>query len=399
MTPAARHKAGYGRVYTIMRRQITWSLMALLVMMSLFLAGCAPGKSKGDAIVYVAVPLSGWQAEGGQTLAGGVRLMAEELNRAGGLLSYRVKVIALDDEASPDTAAVVAQEISDSIGAGDRVIGVIGHYNSGETNVGMETYKDLPLIVITATASDVAITQKGYRNFFRVNATDAAQAPVAARFLTEQLGAKKIALIYANNDYGRGLHDQMTKALTALGQTPALNIEIPEGASTQAQAVAQIKAGGVDAVFLAGYETEGYVLLPELREAGVTVPFMCSDGCLPYAFIDESGPAAEGAYVSAISPEVHAVSNDSWWKEYQQVENRNPGVHSAAGYSAMAVLVRGIEDAKSFDRDHVANTLRKLQFKTMVGEITYDDKGDLKQQNVFVFQVQDGRYVQVQPAP
>jgi len=371
-------------------------VLALLILAP-FLAGCRPGSFKGDAIVYVAVPLSGWQAEGGQTLAGGVRLMADELNKAGGLLGYQVKVVPVDDEANPDTAAAVAEEIKAAVERGERVVGVIGHYNSGETSVGMETYKDLPLVVVTATASDVSITQKGYTNFFRVNATDAAQAPVAARFLTEKLGARQIALIYADNDYGRGLREQMTKALTALGQQPAVSVEIKEAAPTQSDAVAKIKAAGVDAVFLAGYETEGYVLLPELREAGVSVPFMCSDGCLPYAFIDESGPAAEGAYVSAITPEVHAVADEKWWKAYQQVENRNPGTYSTAGYSAMAVLAAGIKDAKSFDRPKVTEALHRLQLKTLVGEVAYDDKGDLKQQNVFVFQVKDGQYVQVAP--
>jgi branched-chain amino acid transport system substrate-binding protein len=275
---------------------------------------------------------------------------------------------------------------------------VIGHYNSGETATAMEVYKDLPLVVITATASDVSITQKGYRNFFRVNATDAAQAPVDARFLVQTLGAQKVALVHANNAYGRGLRDQMTQALTALGRPPVATIEIPEGASTQAAAVDKIKAGGVDAVFLAGYETEGYVLLPELRQAGVTVPFMCSDGCLPYAFIDESGEAAEGAYVSGITPDPQTVSDDKWWKAYQAVENRNPGTYSTAGYSAMAVLAEGIKQAKSFDRDKVADALHHMQFKTLVGQVSYDDKGDLREQNVYVFQVRDGRYVQVMPA-
>jgi branched-chain amino acid transport system substrate-binding protein len=379
-----------------MRRERIVGLLAL-VMMAALLAGCAGAPSKGDVIVYVAAPLSGWQAEGGQTLAGGVRLMADQLNRAGGLLGYRVKVVVLDDEANPDTAANVAAEIKAAVGRGERVVGVIGHYNSGETNVAMETYKDLPLVVITATASDVSITQKGYRNFFRVNATDAAQAPTVARFMSEKLGARQIAVVYANNDYGRGLREQMARALDALGQKPAVVIEIKEAAPTQADAVAKIKASGADAVFLAGYETEGYVLLPELRAAGVTLPFLCSDGCLPYAFIDESGPAAEGAYVSGITPDPKAVTDDAWWKDYQRVENRNPGTYSTAGYSAMAVLAEGIKSAKSFDRDKVTAALHQLQMKTLVGEVAYDDKGDLRQQKVYVFQVKEGRYVQVAP--
>jgi len=382
----------------MMQRRVGLILSVLILIMA-FTTGCMSGTPKGEVLVYVAVPLSGWQAEGGQTLAGGVRLMADELNRAGGLLGYEVKVIAVDDEADPDVAISVAEEIESATARGDRVLGVIGHYNSGETSAAMEVYKDLPLNVVTATASDVSITQRGYTNFFRVNATDAAQAPVDARFLVETLGSQRIALAYANNDYGRGLHTQMIQALQNLGMEPVISIEIEEAAVTQADAVAQIKAASPDAVFLAGYETEGYVLLPELREAGVDVPFLCSDGCLPYAFIDESGPAAEGAYVSGITPDPQVVSDEEWFKAYQEVEYRNPGTYSTDGYSAMAVLAEGVRQSKSFERNEVAAALHKLSYDTLVGEVAYDANGDLREQSVYVFQVQDGRYVQVMPAP
>jgi branched-chain amino acid transport system substrate-binding protein len=382
----------------MMPRRVGLTLIVLIAWMA-YAAGCMPGAPKGEVIVYVAVPLSGWQAEGGQTLAGGVRLMASELNQAGGLLGYAVNVIAVDDEADPDTAIAVAEEVKAAIGRGERVLGVIGHYNSGETSAAMEIYRDLPVIVVTATASDVSITERGYTNFCRVNATDAAQAPVDARFLVETLGAQRIALAYANNDYGRGLFTQMSQALKDLGVSPVVSIEIEEAATTQANAVERIKAATPDAVFLAGYETEGYVLLPELREAGVDAPFMCSDGCLPYAFIDESGPAAEGAYVSGITPDPQAVSDEQWFKAYQEVEYRNPGTYSTAGYSAMAVLAEAARQAKSFERSAVASALHSLRYDTLVGRVAYDQKGDLMEQNVYVFQVQDGRYVQVQPAP
>jgi branched-chain amino acid transport system substrate-binding protein len=240
-----------------------------LVILSLFaIVGCGGvPKLKGEVVVYVAAPLSGWQADGGQTVLGGVRLMAERINAAGGLLGYKVNVVAMDDEADSDVAVQVAEEIQKAVQAGKKVVGVVGHYNSGQALAAMDIYKDLPFVVVTPTASDVSLTQKGYTNFFRVNATDAAQAPVDARFLVQKLGAKRVALVHANNEYGRGLRREMLTALKGLGLEPVVTIEIPEGAPTQAKAVEQIKAAQPDAIFLAGYETEGYVLLPELREA------------------------------------------------------------------------------------------------------------------------------------
>lgn len=378
-----------------MRKPICLFLLAWVLM---GLAGCGTGPNKGDAIVYVAAPLSGWQAEGGQTVAGGVRLMAERLNRSGGLLGYRVKVVALDDEADSDVAAQIAQQVAASVGT-ERVIGLIGHYNSDQSAAGLEVYKDLPIVVVTPTSTDVSLTAHGYRNFFRVNATDAAQAPAVAEFLVRELGARRIAVVYANNGYGRGLRQEMGQALRALGVEPAAEIEIPEGAPTQKPAVEQIAALSPDAVFLAGYETEGYVLLPELREAGVQAEFVASDGCFLYEFIDGSGPAAEGAYVSGVTPDSAAVTDAKWWKEYQTVEARNPGTYSIAGYTAMAVLAEGVKRARSLEGPKVADAMRQLQYDSLIGPIAYDDKGDLKQQTIYIFQVRDGQFVQIRPKP
>ena len=372
--------------------------ICVAVVLSLVLmtqTGCGRSRLKGEVFVYVAAPLSGWQADGGQTVVGGVRLMADRINRAGGLLGYHVNVVALDDEADSDVAVSVAEQIKAALQEGKKVIGVVGHYNSGQTLAAMEVYKDLPLIIVTPTASDVSITRKGYSNFFRVNATDAAQAPVDARFLVEKLGARRIVVVHANNEYGRGLRDQMRSALKTLSLEPLAVIEIPEAATSQSKAVAQIKELQPDAIFLAGYETEGYVLLPELREAGITVPFMASDGCFLYEFIDGSGPAAEGAYVSGITPDPKVVAYKRWWADYQQIETRNPGTYSVAGYSAMDVIAAGVRQANSFDAKLVEKALRSLKLQTLVGSVQFDSSGDLEEQKVYVFQVKDGEFVQL----
>lgn len=371
------------------------TVLLLLALCLLILPACAAPQPKGEAIVYVAAPLSGWQADGGQTVVGGARLMAKRINDAGGLLGYTLQVVAVDDEADSDVAVAVAQEVQAAIQRGDKVIGVVGHYNSGQSLAAMEIYKDLPIVVVTPTASDVTLTQKGYRNFFRVNANDAAQGPADARFMVQKLGVKRIAVVHADNEYGRGLADQMVTALRGLGVEPAVVIEIPEGAPTQATAVREIRSSQPDAVFLAGYETEGYTLLPELREAGVDVPFMASDGCFLYEFIDGSGPAAEGVYVSGITPDSDLVADSNWRKEYQELEARNPGTYSVAGYSAMEVLAEGVRKAGAFGASQLAEAIRNLDFQSLVGRISYDAVGDLREQTVYIFQVQNGEFVQV----
>ena len=182
--------------------------IVLLVLVSLLAAcggGGAAAPTKGDVTVYVAGPLSGFQANTGQTVAGGVRLMAEQLNRSGGLLGYKVKVVALDDEADSDVAVTVADTIKEAVDRGENVVGVIGHPNSGQTAAAMNVYKDLNLVVITPTASEVGLTKQGYRNFFRVNAANDLQAKIGAEYLVNKLGAKKVAVLYNDDAYGKDL--------------------------------------------------------------------------------------------------------------------------------------------------------------------------------------------------
>jgi len=125
----------------LMRRRAIRRVAAIAVLLVATLTACGlSGPTKGDVTVYVAVPLSGWQADGGQTVLGGARLAADEINNRGGLLGYRVVIEPIDDEADSEVAAAVAEQISGAVREGKNVLGVIGHYNSGQTAVALKTY-------------------------------------------------------------------------------------------------------------------------------------------------------------------------------------------------------------------------------------------------------------------
>ncbi|MGD8466537.1 MAG: branched-chain amino acid ABC transporter substrate-binding protein, partial [Anaerolineae bacterium] len=232
--------------------------IVLLVASTLLLAACGgPDEpTKGDITVYVAAPLSGFQANAGQTVLGGVRLAADQINRAGGLLDYRVVVAEADDESDSDVAVEIASQIQGQLSQGQPVLGVIGHLNSGQTLAAMETYQNLSLVVITPTASEVSLTQKGYRNFFRVNANDATQARVDAEFLVNTLGARRVAVVYNDDPYGQGLGQLMAQELRALGAEVALSLQVAVEQFTFASEIPQIVAAAPDAIFYGGYEVE-----------------------------------------------------------------------------------------------------------------------------------------------
>ena len=380
------------------RYTVLFSILAL----ALIIAGCRGRGSvseptKGDVTVYVAVPLSGFQANGGQTVLGGARLKAAEVNRQGGLLGYRIVVEGIDDESDSDVAVSVAEQIAAEVGGGKRVLGVIGHYNSGQTLAAMEIYKDLPIVVITPTASEVSLTQKGYTNFFRINANDAVQARVDAEFLVNTLGASRVAILHNDDPYGIGLAKAVAENLQTMGVEVVTQIQVAVEQSDYSAEVPQVVQAGPDAVFYAGYEVECPYLRYALTQAGVTVPFLASDGCFLSATIDESNETAEGIYVSAFGPSPWTAASEEWIKAYQNVEYRNPDTYSLNGYAAMEVLLKGAEKAGSFDSRAVAEAIRSLDFDSLLGHVSYDASGDLKDPTIYIFQVQGGEFVQVFP--
>ena len=370
----------------------------VLIVLTFILSACGgPGPTKGEVTIYVAAPLSGFQANGGQTVLGGARLAAEEANKSGGLLGYKIVVVGQDDESDDDAAVAVAQAIAGDVKAGKRVLGVIGHYNSGQTLAAMEIYKDLPIVIITPTSSEATLTQKGYRNFFRINANDATQARVDADYIVNKVGAKKIAIVHNDDPYGIGLGKAMADQLGKLGAQAVLNLQVQVEQSKYITVVQQVKSAAPDAVFYAGYEVETPYLRKQLVDAGVTVPFMASDGAFLSATIDESEGAAEGIYLSNFAPEPRAVVQPQWIKAYQDVEFRNPDTYSINGYSAMQVLVAGAKKAGTLNGPRVADAIRTLDITTPMGKVSYDANGDLQDQRIFVFQVKDGAFVQIGP--
>ena len=380
------------------KRLLLNRLLVLALAASMLLAGCGGGRTptKGDVTVFVAVPLSGFMANGGQTVLGGVRLAAEEINRSGGLLGHRVVVRPLDDEADSDVAVAQVDQVRQALSKGEQVVAVIGHLNSGQTLATMELYKDMDLVVITPTSSEQSLTERGYDNLFRVNANDVVQAAVDARFLTEELGARRVAVIFNDTEYGRGLAALLIQELEQRGAEAVLQLEVEEGQGRYESEVAQTQASRPDAVFYAGYEIEAPYLRATLVEAGVTVPMLASDGAFLGATIDEAAGTAEGMYVSAFAPSPRNVADERWFEAYQAVEYRNPDTYSVNGYVAMQVLAAGVGAADSLGAAAVADALRGNSLATLLGDLRYQPNGDLVDPQIWIYQVSGGDFQQVQ---
>ena len=300
------------------------------------------------------------------------------------------------NESDSDVAVAKIDDIRSAMQSGDTVVGVIGHLNSGQTLAAMEQYQAMDLTVITPTASEQSLTERGWTNFFRINANDAVQARVDAAFLVDTLQAQRVAVVHNDTEYGRGLAAQLAQELTARGATIALQLEVNEGQGRYEEEVAQLRAATPDAIFYAGYEIEAPYLRAALVEAGITVPMMASDGAFLAATIDEANGTAEGMYVSAFTPSPKTVASPQWVEAYQAVEYRNPDTYSVNGYVAMQALAAGIRQANSFGQAAVGAALRANTVDTLLDQLTFEADGDVADAQIWIFQVRDGEFVQVE---
>lgn len=382
---------------TFLKKFFTFCLLAGMLLGSL--PGCTGAlgavPTKGEVVVYVGVPLTGFQANAGQTVLGGVRLAAAEANNSGGLNGYKVVVRGLDDESTDDVAVANIQTVQDALDKGEKVLGVIGHLNSGQTSAAMEQYSKMPIVVITPTASEETITQKNYRNFFRVNANDSVQADTLVRFLTQKLNAQSVAVLSNDTPYGKGLAQAVKSRLAAKNVKVSVDLQVKEGQSTFPSEVPQIKSASPDAIFYAGYEIETPYLREALVDAGLKTPMIASDGAFLSVTIDESNGTAEGMYVTSFAPSPKSIASSSWFEAYQAVEYRNPDTYSVNGYVAGTVLLDAARKANSLDAEKIASALRGNTFKTIIGDLRYQPNGDLVDAKIWVYQVNNGEFQQV----
>ena len=212
------------------------------------------------------------------------------------------------------------------------------------------------------------------------------------------LGVRRVAVLHNDDPYGIGLAGGVAENLRALGAEVVTQIQVAVEQSDYSVEVREVALAAPDAVFYAGYEVECPYLRFALTEAGVSVPFLASDGCFLSATIDEADGTAEGMYVSAFGPSPWATVGDEWIKAYQEVEYRNPDTYSLNGYAAMEVLLDGAQKAGDFaSGQEVADAIRGLDYDSLLGHISYDTTGDLKDPTIYVFRVQEGNFVQVFP--
>ena len=346
-----------------------------------------------DSNLYLGVAgaHSGDLASYGLPSVNAAKLVAAKLNAAGGVLGKKVVIVSQDDQCKPELATNAATKM-----LSDKIKIVLGHICSGATKAALPIYLDSKIVVMSPSATNPPLTQSGdYPNFFRTIAPDDAQASLEVGF-AKGLGLKKIAVIHDKGDYGKGFATFSKQFLEAEPDMEVVLFEgVTPGAVDYSAVVQKIKSSGAEGVIFGGYHPEASKIVSGMRKKGLDIPFLSDDGVKDETFIKVAGEYAEGVYATGPKD----FSNNPLYQEavaaHKKEFGTDPGAFFPEAYSAALALLKAVENAGGTDYDKVVEALRTKYVETPVGKIKFDPKGDAEGVGFSVYQVRDGKYVEV----
>src|SRR4051812_16515298 len=341
--------------------------------------------------------LSGAGATAGTNFNNGVKLAVKEINAAG-ILGRKIEYTAHDTQSNPGIAKALAQKAVD-----DGAYVVMGPVFSGSFIVSMAETKRAEIPNFTGGEA-ANITEQGNPYVFRTSFTQSTAMPKLAKYIKDTVKAKSVAMIWVNNDFGKGGRDMMTKALDAQGIKVAADISTDPGQVDFSGAVLKAKQSNADALFVYTNEEESARALRELKKQGYDKPVIGETTLTGQKVIELAGEAANGAIahvgltVDAPQPTIKAF-DEKFQKEYKYKSDHN----GMKGYSAMFVVKAITEKNKKFDPKEFAKALHgaRISAKENPGvllDVSFDQNGDLDRES-FLVKVENGKQVVTEPLP
>jgi branched-chain amino acid transport system substrate-binding protein len=390
-----------------MVRKKVLSLFATATLAMGLLAACSGEKAstddgkKGDGganVIKIATqsPLSGGSATLGEAIKLGAQLALEEQKDKFKDLGFDIQLVPYDDQGDPKKGVANAE----LLGADKAILAVVGHLNSGvaiPSSVTYEKYK-IPMVSPANTATDV--TDRGLAAVNRIVARDDFQGPAGAEFAVNKLGAKKIFVIQDKTAYGTGLAEAFKAAAEELGAEIVGFEGVTVGEKDYNGVLNQVVAQAPDLVYFGGLYSEGGLIIKQGREKGLDVPFMGGDGLDSSTLVEIAGDSVKNTFITSVAGDTTATdAGKDFAAKYKDKYGKNVESYSAYGYDSMGVVLKGIEDAingndgKLPSREQVRDAVRAVtDFQGVVTTVTFDDKGDNENAQVFIYEFTEAAY-------
>jgi branched-chain amino acid transport system substrate-binding protein len=314
------------------------------------------------------------------------QLAVNDFNKKGGT---QVDLTKYDSQGDPAQAPQLAQKV-----IADKMVAVVGPAFSGESKAADPIFEQAGIVNITASATNPALANNGWKYFHRGIGNDNSQGPAAAKYLEKKLKAKTVAVIDDNEEYSLGIADIVRSTLKADGVNVVVSDHIDKNAQDYSATVNKIKPANVDAIFYGGYYSEGGRFLKQIRDAGIKVPWLSDDGANDPKLIDSAGAAAaEGALMTCPCGDITAnPAAKSFVTDYTAAAGMAPGTYSAEAFDATNVLLQAIDAGKTTSKD-INDYLSTVSYQGLAKTVKFEAKGEVASNTIYVYEVKGGKVV------
>ncbi len=362
---------------------------SLLTVAALILASCA--HDAGPIVIGLAGPMTDPL---GVAQLKAARLAVDQINQHGGLRGGRqIRLRVMDDSGSENASVLGAKALYDD----PAVVAVVGHVSSGTTIAAARVFGagDRPLPMISPTASSPELS--GINPYtFRVCPSDLSHGPALARYARQRLAAHRAAIIYLNDDYGRGVRAAFAAEFAHLGGTVVEQDPYLPSTTSLEPYVTRMRGAGVDVLMVAADVPGAELVLRELRRQGLHWPVIGSDALVG---IEADGPLAEGIHISsAYLSDRPGEKNATFVLDFfRATQGERPNDVAGLTYDVMQLLAQAI-DAVGPDRRAIRDYLASVgpsrpAFDGVSGRIAFDSSGDVPGKPLTIAIVRNGKLV------
>jgi branched-chain amino acid transport system substrate-binding protein len=344
----------------------------------------------GETVVKIghAAPLTGGIAHLGKDNENGARLAVEEANKEGLTIDgkkIKLELVGEDDAGDPKTGTAVAQKLVD-----EHVVAVVGHLNSGVSIPASKIYSDAGIVQISPSSTNPDYTKQGFKTTYRVVATDAQQGPALANYAAKTLGAKTVAIVDDATAYGKGLADEFEKTAKADGVNVVAREATNDKATDFKAILTKIKGKKPDVIMYGGMDATGGPFAKQAKELGITSKIVGGDGVCTDKVAELAGDAVTNIICSEAGLALSKMETGAdFEKRYQARFNSPVQIYAPFTYDAVMVIVDAMKRANSTEPAAILAEMPKTNYKGVIGNIAFDEKGDMKEGTITLYEYKD----------
>jgi branched-chain amino acid transport system substrate-binding protein len=381
-----------------MRHFRSWSCAAIVASLIVASLWTVPVHAQSTVYIPDVVELSGPGAVSGTNWRDGAAIAIDEINKAGGILGRKIETEHLDTQSNPGVSRAQIQKVLDR-----NPYVVLGPIYSGSVKVNMALTQqaEIPQIV---GAEGADITQQGNPWVFRTAFGQQFSMPKIANYLHDQLKVKSVAVLWVNNDFGKGGHDSFVQEMKTRGIDVVADISTEQGQIDFGSDVIKLKNVKVDAVFVYSNEEESARFLIEAKRQGLTTPLLGETTLLNQKVVELAGAAANGVRGHVgLSADAPIPAIQEFATKFTERYKYRPDHNGIKGYTAVYLVKYVTEkigkfDSRAFGAAMKGLTLTPATAPGILMEATWDQNGDIDRAS-FLAEIVDGKQKIVETLP